>query len=249
MNVVHHGDKVEPPLIQSIHDDDEGARRNSDAMFDTRRRHFIILTTSLMVGAPSSAMAGIDPSALKSLPIEGDTSGSTSRLRQISSLANNGVSGPRPEDSKDIAFTVLPSGEGSYRTYREGSGDATIQPGSKVAVEMTIRCRSFATADEPGGVAYFTTKEDTDFNELAWTIGSSPSDGDIVPTQLEECMMGMKKGSVRRIELPSPVVYAAYKAGRLPLPSEKNEDGNRRFEKLWKTDATLLFEVLVTRIK
>ncbi len=62
-------------------------------------------------------------------------------------------------------------------------------------------------------------------------------------------MMGMKKGSVRRIELPSPVVYAAYKAGRLPLPSEKNTDGKRRFEKLWKTDATLLFEVLVTRIK
>lgn len=241
-----HGDEDEHPLIHII---DEGGRSNGAVMLDNRRRDFILLTTSLMVGAPSSALAGIDPSALKSLPIEGDTSGSTSRLRQISSLTNNGASGPRPEDSQDIAFTVLPSGEGSYRTYREGYGDATIQPGSKVAVEMTIRCRSFATADEPGGVTYFTTKGDTDFNELAWTIGSSPSDGDIVPTQLEECMMGMKRGSVRRIELPSPVVYAAYKAGRLPLPSEKNKDGKRRFENLWKTDATLLFEVLVTRIK
>jgi hypothetical protein len=31
--------------------------------------------------------------------------------------------------------------------------------------------------------------------------------------------------------------------------SEKNKDGKRRFENLFKTVATLLFEVLVTRIK
>ena len=235
-----------------------GKNSKSDAIIvsNYHRRRFIILSSSslmmmMMMGTSQSAKAGIDPSALKSLPIEGDISGSTTRLRQLSSLTNNNsATGARPDDSKDIAFTVLPSGEGSYRTYREGSGDATIQPGSKVAVEMTIRCRSFATTDEPGGVTYFTTKGDTDFNELAWTVGSSAEyGGAIVPTQLEECMMGMKRGSVRRIELPSPVVYAAYKAGRLPLPSEKNTDGKRRFEKLWKTDATLLFEVLVTRIK
>lgn len=249
------GDKDEPPLAHINHNDDNGGHSLHDVISNNTshlRRRFIILSSSLVIGGAcsQSAIAGIDPSALKSLPVEGDTSGSTTRLRQLSSLTNTGASSPSPDDSKDIAFTVLPSGEGSYRTYREGTGDATIQPGSKVAVEMTIRCRSFATADEPGGVTYFTTKGDTDFNELAWTIGSSPEfGGAIVPTQLEECMMGMKKGSVRRIELPSPVVYAAYKAGRLPLPSEKNKDGQRRFEKLWKTDATLLIEVLVTRIK
>lgn len=248
------------PIKNNIHnnlDDDECARSNhAAAIIDSHhRRRLIQLSSSSVISGgitmclssfPQSALAGIDPSALRSLPIEGDASGSTTRLRQISSLTNSDATSPRPDDSKDIAFTILPSGEGSYRTYREGSGDITIQPGSKVAVEMTIRCRSFATTDEPGGVAYFTTKGDTEFNELAWTIGE---DGAIVPSQLEECMMGMKKRSVRRIELPSPVVYAAYKAGRLPLPSEKNKDGRRRFEKLWKTDATLLFEVLVTRIK
>jgi len=184
------------------------------------------------------AYAGIDPSALRALPVEGDVSGSASRLRQIGS-----ANGPRPEDSKDIAFETLPSGA-SYREYREGKGDAIVQPGSKVAVEMTIRCMSFKTADEPGGVKYYNTKQDTDFNELAWTVGSGE-----LPPELEECMMGMRKGAVRRIELPSTVVFAAKKNQQLPLPSETNKDGKRRFENLFKTDATLLFEVLVTRIK
>ena len=197
--------------------------------------------SSLLIATVASsrpAHAGIDPAALRALPVEGDVTGSASRLRQIES-----ANGPRPEDSKDIAFETLPSGA-SYREYREGKGDAYVQPGSKVAVEMTIRCRSFTTADEPGGVKYYTTKQDTDFNELAWTVGS----GELLP-ELEECMMGMHKGAVRRIELPSTVVFAAKKNHQLPLPSETNKDGKRRFENLFKTDATLLFEVLVTRIK
>ena len=120
-----------------------------------------------------------------------------------------------------------------------------------MAVELTIRCKSFATADEPGGLKYYSTKQDTDFNELAWTISSSDNSSfdSPVPTELEECMIGMKRGAVRRIELPSMIVYRARKEGRLPLPSEKNKDGKRWFENLFKTDATLLFEVLVTRIK
>lgn len=111
-----------------------------------------------------------------------------------------------------------------------------------MAVEMTIRCKSFATANEPGGLKYFSTKEDTTFNEYAWTIGDGTA-----PPGLEEGMAGMKKGSLRRIELPSTQVFSARNAGQLPLPETK--DGKRRFEQLFKTDATLLFEVLVTRVK
>ncbi|KAL3811689.1 hypothetical protein ACHAXA_010328 [Cyclostephanos tholiformis] len=168
----------------------------------------------------------------------GDVTGSATRLRRIEL-----VNGPRPDDALDIAFETLPSGA-SYREYRGGKGDAIVGDGSRVGVEMTIRCRSFATADEPGGVKYFDTKRDTEFNELAWTIG----DGEL-PPELEECMMGMRRGSVRRIELPSTVVFAARKNQQLPLPMEDNKVGKRRFENLFKTDATLLFEVLVTRIK
>ena len=168
--------------------------------------------------------------------MEGDTTGVATRMRQIET-----VNGPRPEDSKDIAFERLASGA-SYREYREGRGDATVANGSKVAVEMTIRCQSFTTANEPGGVKYFSTKEDTEFNEVAWVIG----DGEL-PPELDESMKGMRKGGVRRIELPSTVVFAARKNNQLPLPMTK--EGKRRFDQLFKTDATLLFEVLVTRIK
>jgi hypothetical protein len=209
---------------------------------DDDRRSFLIKSAaavssfSLFTSSAGPASAGVDPSALKALPVEGDSTGVASRLRQIESL-----NGPRPEDSKDIAFERLPSGA-SYREYREGKGGAVIVSGSKVAAEMTIRCQSFATANEPGGLKYFSTKEDTDFNELAWTIG----DGQL-PPELEECMIGMHKGGLRRIELPSTVVFAARKNNHLPLPTTK--DGKRRFEQLFKTDATLLFEVLVTRIK
>mmetsp|Transcript_32560 Transcript_32560/g.74911 ORF Transcript_32560/g.74911 Transcript_32560/m.74911 type:complete len:108 (+) Transcript_32560:137-460(+) len=107
---------------------------------------------------------------------------------------------------------------------------------------MTVRCKSFSTANEPGGVKYFTTKDDTDFNEIAFTVGS----GEILPG-LEEGMMGMHRNALRRIEVPSVAVFAAKKANQLPLPQTK--DGKRRFDSLFKTDATLLFEVLVTRIK
>ncbi|KAL7531379.1 hypothetical protein ACHAXR_007002 [Thalassiosira sp. AJA248-18] len=214
---------------------------------DNNNRRSVLLQTASVASSflfaatalSNPANAAIDPALLKALPVEGDTTGAASRLRMIES-----ANGPQPDDSKDIAFTKLPSGA-SYRQYREGKGDATVGPGSKVAIETTIRCSSFPTRDEPGGVKYFTTKGDTEFNELAWTIGSGE-----FPPELEECMVGMKKGGVRRCELPSTVVFAAKKNDQLPLPSEKNKDGKRMFEnRLFKTDATLLFEVLVTRIK
>ena len=66
---------------------------------------------------------------------------------------------------------------------------------------------------------------------------------------LEEGMIGMKKGAVRRIEIPSVQVFAAKKNNQVPLPAATNEDGNRRFKNLFKTDATLLFEVAVRSIQ
>ena len=85
-------------------------------------------------------------------------------------------------------------------------------------MSLTIRCKSFATANEPGGIKYFSTKVDTDFDELAFTIGS----GEMVPG-LEEGMLGMQKGAIRRIEVPSKMIFAARDAGQLPLPSDKKQ--------------------------
>lgn len=205
---------------------------------DNDRRSFV---KSLLVGVAATVLpttpanAGIDPSLLKSYSVEGDASGTAQRLRQIEEIQ-------RPaSDTVNIPYEKLPSGV-EYREYREGKGEAVIANGSKIAAEMSIRCQSFATANEPGGVKYFSTKADTEFNEIAWTIGSGE-----LPVGLEEAMMGMRRNGLRRIEVPSTQIFTARNENQLPLPTTK--DGKRIFDRLFKTEATLLFEVLVTRIK
>ena len=230
-------------LCQATKIENDDNENTNEKVVPNRRAFFAKTAPALLslalptLATPQKALAGIDPSALKQYQVEGDASGVATRLRQIEATKN------RPEDLTNVPFEELPSGV-SFREYREGKGEATVQAGSKVAVEMTIRCKSFATANEPGGIKYFSTSEDTDFNEVAWTVGN----GELTPA-LEEGMMGMHKGALRRIELPSTAVFAAKKANQLPLPKDTNKDGKRRFENLFKTDATLLFEVLVTRIK
>jgi hypothetical protein len=66
---------------------------------------------------PSVAQAGIDPTLLKSLPVQGDESGAVQRLRQVEAVQ-------KPvSDLVDVPFIELPSGV-SYREYREGKGDS-----------------------------------------------------------------------------------------------------------------------------
>ena len=82
------------------------------------RRHVLIEgLAGLFVVVPTVANAGIDPSALRSLPVEGDASGSSTRLRQLEAVN-------KPEsDTVDKPWEELSSGV-SYREYREGKGEA-----------------------------------------------------------------------------------------------------------------------------
>ena len=52
-------------------------------------------------------------------------------------------------DEADQKFEVLPSGV-QYREYRAGKGNKIVQKGSVVTVELTARCKSFPTGNEPG---------------------------------------------------------------------------------------------------
>jgi len=214
----------------------------------TNRKQFLATTSSLIIPflVPNICNAGIDPSALRALPVEGDDSGAAGRLRSIAAPEEKEKEDEKKRQEDDMVqmpFEQLPSGV-SYREYRAGTGDAVVQKGSKVGTEMTIRCRSFATAKEPGGLKYYTTNTDTEFNELAFTVGS----GSMLPG-LEEGMMGMRKNAIRRVEVPSTMVFPGRDLNQLPLPSAKNKEGNRVYERLFKTDATLMFEVKLTRIK
>ena len=77
-------------------------------------------STAAIVGllvSSAPANAGIDPSLLQNLKVEGDDSGSSQRLRQIESIQKPA------SDLVDIPFEQLASGV-SYREYREGKGEA-----------------------------------------------------------------------------------------------------------------------------
>jgi hypothetical protein len=83
-----------------------------------RRRAMIHLGSSVFaLVAPSVAQAGIDPTLLKSLPVQGDESGAAQRLRQVEAVQKPA------SDLVDIPFIELPSGV-SYREYRDGRGEA-----------------------------------------------------------------------------------------------------------------------------
>jgi hypothetical protein len=190
-------------------------------------------------GAPQLVHAGVDPSELMKVAgkaggttLGGDFSAQMDKVKELQKAQDT-------LDAADIEFTQLRSGS-SYREFRTGKGSKEVRKGSNVIAEMTIRCKSFATQQEPGGVKYYDSRLDGDLN---WQVGSGA-----LPAALEDAMIGMKRGSVRRIELPSMLVFDARKDGQLPQATEKNPDGQRRYKSLFKTDATLIFEVLVDKI-
>ena len=145
-------------------------------------------------------------------------------------------------DSADVEFIKLPSGA-SYREFRVGRGEQTVQKGDTVLVEMTIRAKTLFTAKDPGGVKYYDSKVDAPLKALTWVVGS----GEAIP-ELEEAMIGMKRSAIRRIEIPSQQIFKARKNNQLPQPAKTDDEGQRRYKNLFKTDATSIFEVLVTRI-
>jgi hypothetical protein len=84
---------------------------------DRRQALIGVGSAAFALFAPSVAHAGIDPSSLRSLPVQGDESGAAQRLRQVEALQKP------TSDLVDIPFVDLPIGV-SYREYREGKGDA-----------------------------------------------------------------------------------------------------------------------------
>ena len=93
--------------------------KSSTTQLQMDRRGFVAAASTFVVSSwlPEVANAGIDPTLLKALPVEGDKDGTAQRLRQIEAVQ-------RPaSDLTNIPFEELPSGV-SYREYREGKGEA-----------------------------------------------------------------------------------------------------------------------------
>ena len=167
---------------------------------------------------------------------------------------------------------------GGAREYAAGKGDKEVEEGSRVtvncvgrllnlngvsinsvraAVPVTFFARTLLAwlsvthqDASPWQVKFFSTKEKTDeFGEgqpLTFTIGA----GEAIPG-LEQGMMGMKKGAIRKVIVPPALGYAAGNS-LLPQPREGPGQGRAALDSVLKNprrDATLLFEVKVEAIK
>lgn len=192
--------------------------------------------TGIFFGAgPHSALAAIDVSGIKR---EGETE-EQAIVRQIKNAGKI--------DPENVPFVVLDSGV-QYAEYKSGKGDDTVDMGKRVAVKCTGRFPALATKEAPGGLQFFNSKL-TDIQELNWRLG----DGSTV-AGLEEGMLGMKRGSLRRIIVPD--AYFTNKSGeklRKGLqPQPNGERGQRWFDSVVnnpRRDQTVVFEVEVERIE
>lgn len=186
---------------------------SSSAKFASTKSEMFFLSAFLLPFAFSSTVVAIDPAELRQFAKPGQVvqlggkGNLEDKLKQYQETQN-------VLDIADVEFTELPSGV-KFRSYREGKGERVVKPGSIVTVQMSVRCESLVTNADPGGVKYFTTAKDTVENSLTWQIGS----GKFLPG-LEEGMMGMKRNSIRRVEVPSIMVFAARDADQLPLPAK-----------------------------
>lgn len=148
----------------------------------------------------------------------------------------------------DAPFVELPNGV-KVKSMRAGPGigDA-VAPGSSVVVEMT------ALALNLNGKPFFSTKlADGTPEPVSWTIG----EGRAVPG-LEEGMLGMRKGDVRRIIVPAAQGYAAARTGKAAqstgpyLPVPRSVLDQRALDSIIKNpnrDATVLFDVRLNRVR
>mmetsp|Transcript_50825 Transcript_50825/g.57550 ORF Transcript_50825/g.57550 Transcript_50825/m.57550 type:complete len:296 (-) Transcript_50825:43-930(-) len=200
------------------------------------RRIFTTRATSALVFlilTPEQVTAGIDMTPLKTAPIEGDATGAASRIKQLQQQTHT--------IAKRDGTVYLDSGV-SYTESNTGS----VPGGRNRAIRNGVQNRFNVAADlrisTLGGLTIYSTRDDNQSNELSWKVGS----GDF-PKGAEEGMMGMRLGSVRRIEVPSDFIFAARNVGT--LPEIKTKVGRERFEELVRTgDARLVFDVRVTGI-
>lgn len=162
--------------------------------------------------------------------------------------------GNKPKEFTDVGTQApAPDGETPFRTlnsgvkvkdFRPGSGDVIAQKGTKVSLQLTGRLLNL------NGVIFYDSKknDDTGFGEglpLTFVIG----EGTAIPG-LEEGVIGMKKGGIRRIIVPEALGYDTAKDLLEPVPF--TADTQRALDSVIRNkrrDASLLFDVKLERLK
>lgn len=136
------------------------------------RRAFtkMVVASVPFIALPANA---IDPALLKTLPTEGDTTGGSKRLAEVMKIQQESI-------NNDPELVELMEGV-SYREYRVGNNSPVVSDGSRVGLEMTVRCSTVTSASEPNGAMIYSTSRDDDLGELLVKIG-----GGTVPASIEK---------------------------------------------------------------
>ena len=147
----------------------------------------------------------------------------------------------RPPEG-ETAFSTLSNGV-QIKDFRQGTGSATVQKGSKVELTMKGRLLNL------NGVIFYDTKsqDPNGFGEgtpLTFTVG----DKTVLPG-LEDGIIGMSKGGIRRVIVPAEVGYGAFPSLE-PQPFTEME--RRALDSVVRNprrDQTVMFDCKVERLK
>jgi len=153
-----------------------------------------------------------------------------------------GVDTQAPPPDGEAPFVTLPNGV-RVKQFKQGSGDASAKEGSTVGIQCSGRLLNL------NGVSFYNTKNNNPDNMLSpeplvFTIGK----GAALPG-LEEGIVGMKKGEIRRIIVPSDLGYSKY-PNLEPQPTTTLDQ--RALDSVVKNprrDATLVFDVKLEKLK
>jgi FKBP-type peptidyl-prolyl cis-trans isomerase len=152
------------------------------------------------------------------------------------------ISSEAPAPAGETPFRTLASGV-QIKDFRVGAGDATVRENSSnVAIQCSGRLLNL------NGVVFYNTKNNNPDGFGAIPLTVDLGKGQMLPG-LEQGLMGMKKGGIRRIIVPQNLAYNQF-PGLEPIPMTATEQ--RALDSVVRNarrDGTILFDVQVERLK
>ena len=142
----------------------------------------------------------------------------------------------------DAPFVTLSNGV-KVKEFKVGTNSDEVTKGSTVSVQVVGRLLNL------NGVAFFDSKKNNPdgfggFDPLVFTVGTG-----VALPGLESGILGMRKGGVRRIIVPSELGYSKF-PGLEPRPTTDLDQ--RALDSVIQNprrDASLLFDVKLERVK
>ena len=151
-----------------------------------------------------------------------------------------GTQAPAPEGEKE--FVELANGV-KVKDFRPGSGDAVINANSQqVQVQLSGRLLNL------NGVVFYNTKNNNPDGFGAVPLTINLGKGEALPG-LESGIVGMRKGSIRRIIVPADLAYSKFPDLQPQPTSTLDQRALDSVVKNPRRDATILFDVSVERFK